>query len=86
MQDEQETTYGIFKKLKFLKYYQMLFFSIVVCFTIPLGVKDYKNIRFMETNYNRNVQEWSLKTIILTRVFDLTIICLALSFLAGLLL
>ena len=39
VQDDQETTFGIFKKIKILKYNQIAFLVTVLSFLIPSGLK-----------------------------------------------
>ena len=51
VQDDQETTFGIFKKIKLLKYYQIAFLAIVLSFLIPSGVKVKTNF---DDYYNPN--------------------------------
>ena len=39
VQDDQETTFDIFKKIRFLKFNQTAFLVIILSFLIPSGVK-----------------------------------------------
>ena len=82
IQDDQETSYGIFKKLYFLKMYQILFISVVMCFQIPLSLALYKGYYQAITNTNFEPQPWSFATIILTIASDIFILILATAFLA----
>ena len=51
--DDQETTFGIFKKIKLLKYYQIAFLAIILSFLIPSGVKVIINF----DDYSKNLNE-----------------------------
>ena len=84
VQDDQETTFGIFKKIKILKFNQIAFLVTLLSFIIPSGFKVKSDIDYEFNNSNRKVQNWELKTIVLTIFVDATIVCLCLSFLASL--
>ena len=49
VQDDQETTFGIFKKIKLLKYYQIAFLATVLSFFIPSEVKVKSNLDYWLT-------------------------------------
>ena len=50
VQNDQETTYSIFKKLNFLKWYFVFFMVSLLAFKIPLMIKYYESVQEYEEN------------------------------------
>ena len=41
VQDKQETTYNIFKKLLFFKYYTRVLVGVTILFIVPIALQQY---------------------------------------------
>ena len=55
VQDDQETTFGIFEKIRILKFNQIAFLVTVLSFLIPSGLKVKSAIDDGWENYNEDV-------------------------------
>ena len=84
VQDDQETTFGIFKKIRFFKLNQIAFLIAILSFIIPSGVHMKKAIDIFVEKKNFDKEIWDPKIIVLTIFVDVTIVCFGLSFLASL--
>ena len=77
--DDQETTYGIFKKLRFLRIYQWLFILMLPCFQVPMSIHGYFEMQYYQLNKNYEPQNYEESIVRLAELVDWIVIFLFVS-------